>query len=329
LGLDAQLAELRSANQTRDTTLSRRFSTLLPNAMFSYTGSRNRNLRLNYRTRLQAPTATQLQPVADNTNPLNVRLGNPNLRPEYQHTLTASFSQFNAVNNRSVFAMLNGNAVQDRIVSSTAFDAAGVQTTRPVNADGYRALNGFLSLGQRLSWHKLNLNLTTNGNLTRGNSFVNAQSNLASSWNLGQGVSLNSAYNDQLELGLSANVTYNQARYSLLAQQNTSFWSQTLEADLHYQLPGRWVIDTDLWLINYTGRSAGFNQRVALWNVSVARQLFRNRQGELKLQAFDLLRQNRSLVRNVTDTYLEDVRSQVLTQYFLLSFGYNIRSFGK
>jgi hypothetical protein len=184
-------------------------------------------------------------------------------------------------------------------------------------------------LGQRLGWHKLNVNLTTNGNFTQGKSFVNGQPNQARNWSLGQGLSLNTAFNDHLELSLAGNVTYLDARYSLLPQQNTSYWTQSLEADVFYQLPGRWVITSDLWLTRYAGRSAGFNEGVALWNLGITRQFFKNKQGELKLQAYDLLKQNRSVVRNVTDIYLEDVRSLVLTRYFMLSFTYNLREFGK
>ncbi|GAB2476717.1 hypothetical protein GCM10011375_21130 [Hymenobacter qilianensis] len=329
LGLDAQQSSLRVDNRSADTALTRDYQSLLPSAMFTLNASRSRTLRLNYRTRLQAPTASQLQPVADNTNPLYIRFGNPRLQPEYYHTLTATFNQFNAVNNRSVFGLLSANQVQNRIVSATSFSASGVQTTRPVNADGYRSLNGFLSLGQRLGWHKLNVNLTTNGNFTQGQSLVNDQQNQARNWSLGQGLSLNTAFNDKLELGFAGNVTYLDARYSLLPQQNTSYWTQTLEADVFYQLPGRWAVSSDLWLTRYAGRSAGFNQGVALWNVGLTRQLFKDKQGELKLQAYDLLKQNRSVVRNVTDVYLEDVRSKVLSRYVMLSFTYNLRQFGQ
>ncbi len=329
LGLDGQQSSLHVDNESVSIDLTRHYQTLLPNAMFTLNTSRNRSLRLNYRTRLQAPTATQLQPVADNTNPLYVRLGNPELRPEYYHTLTATYNQFNAVNNRSVFGLLSANQVQNRIVSASSFSDNGVQTTRPVNSDGYRSLNGFLSLGQRLGWHKLNVNLTTNGNFTQGPSLINDQQNQARNWSLGQGLSLNTAFNDKLELSLAGNVTYLDARYSLLPQQNTSYWTQSLEADVFYQLPGRWVITSDLWLTRYAGRSAGFNQGVALWNVGLTRQFFKNKQGELKLQAYDLLKQNRSVVRNVTDIYVEDVRSRVLTRYFMFSFTYNLREFGK
>ena len=329
LGLDAQQARLRVHNLSADTTVNRRFTSLLPNAVFSYTGSRNRSLRLNYRTRLNAPNAAQLQPVRDNANPLSVQTGNPALRPEYVQSLVGTFSQFDAATNRSVFALLNGSRVDDRMVSATAFSARGVQTTRPVNADGFYSLSGYLSLGQRLATRKINLNLTTNGSFVKSPSFVNSAPNTGRTWSLGQGASVNSAFNEQLEFGLSANVTYQNAAYSRLTEQNTDYLTQTLTADVFYQLPARFVLTSDLWLSNNTGRAAGFNQRVALWNVGLTRQFFANKQGELKLQAYDLLNQNRSVVRNTTETSVEDVRSRVLQRYFLLSFTYNLRQFGK
>jgi hypothetical protein len=328
LGLDAQQADLRVRNLSSDTTVDRRFTSLLPNALFTYNGSRSRSLRLNYRTRLNAPTAAQLQPVRDNSNPLSIQAGNPNLRPEYVQALSANFSQFNATN-RSVFAVLSANRVDDRIVSATSFNTRGVQTTRPVNADGFYSVNGFFSLGQRLSKHKINLNLTTNTSFTKSPSFVNGELNTSRTWSLGQGASANSAFNEQLEFGFSANLTYQNARYSRLVEQNTDYLTQTLTADIFYQLPARFVLTSDVWASNNTGRAAGFNQRVVLWNIGLARQFFANKQGELKLQAYDVLNQNRSVVRNTTETYVEDVRSRILQRYFLLSFTYNLRQFGK
>ncbi|HEX8329524.1 MAG TPA: outer membrane beta-barrel family protein [Hymenobacter sp.] len=329
VGLDAQRADLEVRNLSNDTTIQRSFTSLLPNALFNYTGTRNRSLRLNYRTRLNAPTATQLQPVRDNSNPLSIQTGNPTLRPEYVQSLIATYSQFNAATNRSVFGLLNGSRVDDRIVSATSFSERGVQTTRPVNADGFYSLTGFLSLGQRLSAHKINLSLTTNASFIKSPSLVNGLPNAGRTWSLGQGASVNSAFNETLEFGLSANVTYQNAAYSRLPEQNATYLTQTLTADVFYQLPARFVLTSDVWYSNNTGRAAGFNQRIALWNIGLARQFFANKQGELKLQAYDVLKQNRSVVRNTTETYVEDVRSRVLQQFFLLSFTYNLRHFGK
>ena len=329
LGLEAQRGNLAVHNLTADTTVQRRFTSLLPNAAFSYTGRRNRALRLNYRTRLNLPTATQLQPVRDNSNPLSVLTGTPGLRPEYVQSLAATYSQFNPTTNRSVFGQLNGSRIDDRIVSATTFSPGGVQTTRPVNADGYYSLTGFLSLGQRFAPHKLNLNLTTNAGFVKSPSFVNGAPNTGRTWNLGQGASVNSTFNEQLEIGLTANLTYQNATYSRLPEQNAAYLTQTLTADVFYQLPARFVLTSDLWYCTNTGRAAGYNQRAALWNVGLARQFFANKQGELKLEVYDLLHQNRSVVSNTAETYVEDVRSRVLQQYFMLSFTYNLRQFGK
>lgn len=329
LGLDAQQATLRLDNQTADINLRRAYPTLLPQANFSYSGARSRSLRLNYRTTLTAPAASQLQPVPDNSNPLSIRLGNPDLRPEYGHSFTATYNQFDLARGRSLTGLLTGQAVQHRIVSATTFDAAGVRTTQPTNADGYVALNGYLSLGQRLPAHQLNLNASTSANLSRSQSFINGQPNVARTWLLGQTFSINSAYDEHLELSLNANFTYQQAAYSLAPAANLGYFTQTVSGEIYWRLPGRWVLSSDAYFTNNAGLAAGYNQRVLLWNAGLAYQLFASKRGELKLYAFDLLGQNRSVLRTTADTYVEDVRSRVLTRYVLLSFTYQVRSFGR
>ncbi len=328
LGFDVQQASLRADNQSSDSLGTRRYFNLLPNALLSFNFGRNRSLRLQYRTRINAPSVSQLQPVANNTNPLNIQLGNPDLKPEFYNTVSMVYNQFSGNGAKSLFAALNLNQVPRRIVNATTVSAVGAQTTRPVNAEGYYAASGFLALGRPLTAWRLNVNLSTNAALTRGVSFVNDQPNRSRSLSLGQGLSLASNFNGKLDFNVGGNLTYQTAIYSLQAQQNTEFFTKTLNADLYYQLPWRLVLTSDVTYTANTGRSAGYNQNFALWNLGLARQFFKNRQGELKLSVYDLLNQNRSLVRNVTDTYLEDVQSVVLRRYFLLSFTYNLRKFG-
>ena len=328
VGLDAQQADLQVSNLSADSLVSRRFTNLLPNATFTWNGPRGRTLRVNYRARLSPPAPAQLQPVRDVTNPLNVQAGNPALLPERTQQLTASYNHFNMTTNRSVFGLLTASRTQDRITSATTISPAGAQLTRPVNADGYRALMGYFSLGQRLASPRLNVNATGTGNVSRALSFVNGATNEARSWQIGPGASLNSAFNEKLEVTLRGSFTRQAVRYSLLPARNESFWTSTLMADAYLRLPGHLVLTTDLWYTANTGRAAGFNRRVALWNAGMAWQLLRNQQGEVRLQVLDLLNQNRGIQRNVTDTYIEDVRSRVLTRYWLVSFSYNLRHFG-
>jgi len=328
LGVDLQRGELRADNRSIDTVLTRQFTNLLPNAVFSYNWTRNRTLRLNYRTRINAPSVSQLQPVADNTNPLNIRLGDPGLKPEYYHNVMLSYNSFSSSNNNSLFAMLSATEVTNRIASATEFSSQGAQTTRPVNANGFHIVNGFLSLGRRIGPYKLNVNWTTNAAFNRGVSFVNNQPNIARNWTLGQGLSINKSFTDKLDFTVAGNLSYQTAEYSLQPQQNTRFFTRMVDVDLFYQLPFRFALTSDLLYLSNTGRSDGFNQNVTLWNLGLTRQFFKNRQGELRLQVFDLLNQNRSIRRNVTETYVEDVRSQVLRRYVMVSFLYNLRKFG-
>ena len=123
LGLDVQQARLQTDNYTADTSRSRLFWNLLPNALFSYTFSGNRSLRLQYRTRLTPPSLAQLQPTVDNTNPLNIRLGNPALRPEYYNNLTLTYTGARGLGTRSLFLFASLNQSDNRIGTATTISA--------------------------------------------------------------------------------------------------------------------------------------------------------------------------------------------------------------
>lgn len=329
LGFDAQQASLQSDNITRDTSLTRTFTNLLPNALFTYNFGKNRTLRFQYRTRINAPSVSDLQPVPNNTNPLNIRLGNARLQPEYSHNLSVNFNRFEPSTFRSLFAVLNLSRTDNKIVNATSFNRSGAQITQPINTNGYYTANGSVVLGQpvKLGRQKANLNLTTNLTYNRGTSFVNNQPNLANNWLVGQGVGISSNFTEKLDLNLSGSINYQSARYSLQPQQNQNFLNQTVTLDAFYQLPGKFTVSTNVYYNHYGGSSGTFNQSFTLWNATLAKQLFKQKQGELRLQAFDLLNQNRSIVRNVTDTYTEEVQSRVLNRYFMLSFVYNLRNF--
>ncbi|UFH54374.1 outer membrane beta-barrel family protein [Spirosoma sp. KNUC1025] len=330
LGVDAQQASLNSDNLSTEVNLNRTFRNLLPNALFTYNFGKGQRLRVNYRTRVNAPSVNQLQPVRNNTNPLNIQEGNLGLQPEYSHTLSVNFNRFDAATFRNMFVFLNASRTDNKIVNSTVFSQAGAQTTRPVNTDGYYTLNGSFVWGQpvRFGTQKTNLNLSTNVTHNRGMSFINEKANLAKNWLIGQGVTLSSNFTDKLDLNLSGNINWQSARYSLQPQQNTSYLNQSVTLDVYYQLPLRFTFSTNVYYNHYGGSSASYNQSYTLWNATLSRQLFKQNQGEIRFQAFDLLNQNQSIVRNVTDTYTEEVRSRVLNRYFMISFVYNLRRFG-
>jgi hypothetical protein len=327
-GLDIQQADLSTRNLSLENSLSRQYLNVLPSALFTYNFGSNRNLRINYRSRINAPSVAQLQPVPDNANPLNILLGNPDLKPEYINNLSAMFNSFNSTSFSSTIAVLNISHTNNKIVNASTITPTGAQVTSFANTQGYLQANGFMAISRRIRPIKSNISFNSNFYYNNGLSYINEQANKASRLLLGQGMNLTSNISEQLDFAIGGNINYQQASYSLQKAQNTSFFNKTVNLDLFYQLPFNFTFTTEFTYIHNSGRSAGFNQNYVLWNAGISRQFFKNKQGELKLSVYDLLKQNSSIIRNVADTYVEDVQSQVIRQYFMLSFTYNLRKFG-
>ena len=329
LGVDVQNATLQSNNLSRDTTLNRSFLNVLPSARFQYNLGRNRNFTLDYRTRVNAPSVTQLQPIVDNSNPLFIRVGNPDLRPELSHVVNLNYRTYNQTTFHSFVASLNVTQTQNRIVNATTISPSGAQQVRPINANGYYSLFGFMNISKPAKWgtQTVNVSWTTNLSGNRSMSFLNDRANTALNLSVGQGLGLNTNIKEKTDLNLSGNVTYQVATYSVQPQQNTRFLTNTANLRAFHRFGSRLFVQTDVYYIANSGRSAGYNQQYVLLNASLGQYLFKQKQGELRLTVFDLLNQNRSVTRTTTESYVEDVQSLVLRRYFMLSFNYSIRYF--
>jgi hypothetical protein len=128
-------------------------------------------------------------------------------------------------------------------------------------------------------------------------------------------------------MSFSATPTYNIAKYSVQPQLNENYFSQILNTNVTFYTKNGWILEANFDYTAYAGRALGYNTSVPLLNAAIAKQLFKNKQGELRLSVFDLFNQNISITRNVTENYIQDVQTKVLTRYALLTFTYNLRNF--
>ena len=322
--------------------LDKSFNNVLPSFSVRYNiGSKAKSLRFNYQTQTQQPSISQLQEVVNNNNPLRLSTGNSALSQEYQHQFSLRYTSTSQTNFSNFVALMSGNVVKANITNSnfiaskdTIFDhniilKTGSQLSRPVNLDGQYSVRGFLSYGFPLKFIKSNINSNFTTNFTRTPGLNNNQLNYSDGQRYSFGLVLSSNISTKLDFTISSNSNFNSVQNTLSSSLNNQYFNQNLKIRFNFIIGNGFVLNTDATYYSYSGLSSSFNQKYTLWNMAIAKKIFKNQSGEIRLSVFDLLKQNTSIQRNITTNYIEDTQSNVLQQYFMLSFGYNLKKYWK
>lgn len=338
-----QWASLTSINDSKLTTISQNVVNFFPNANLTWNKNRTKNLRINYRGATNQPSATQLQPVFDLTNPLSVSGGNPSLKPEFRHNFNMFWSSFDVMKQTNFFTSLNFSATQNRIANSTIVYLPGTALPPgiptgsvqpgaiiniPLNLNGQYSVSGFMNFGFPLKKPKSNLNFGTNGSYNQDVSLINSKKNYNRNLNITQSVTWVMNIKERFDFNLTSRSSFNAVRNTVNSSQNQNFFTQSVDWDMTWSSKSGWMLISDFTLTAYMGRTDGFNRTIPLWTPSIAKQVFKNKSGEVRLSVFDILNKNVFIDRTVSGNTITDVQTVVLKQYFMLSFTYNLRRFG-
>jgi hypothetical protein len=155
--------------------------------------------------------------------------------------------------------------------------------------------------------------------------FINNEKNSTSTLSFAPRITASYSYKEIFNIEVEAIVAYNKAHYSLQSSLDNHYWRQVYSVDASVTLPAGFSIGTDLSYSAFTGRSTGYNTRVALWNASVSKQVLKSKKGEIKISAFDLLNQGIGVDRNANSNYIEDIHYKTLRQYFTAGFTYSLQ----
>jgi hypothetical protein len=320
--------------------LKKEYQNILPTAMLRYNFTSKKTLRIMYRSQTNQPNIEQLQNVLNNTNPTQLSIGNPDLQQNFDNTVFMRYASSNTEKATSFFLMLAGSFTQNYIANSTYTASRdtirngitlrrGTQLTQPVNVNGYMNIRSFLTYGLPLSFIKCNLNINANAAYTTTPGIVNDIMNFSNAQTYGAGLTLSSNISKQIDFTLSTNLTYNTVENTINRQLNTQYYNQNSKIKLNLIFLKNVVFSTDLTHQYYRGLSEGYNQNYLLWNAGIGYKFLKDQKAEIRLSVNDILEQNTSITRNTTETYIEDVQTNLLQRYFMLSFTYNIKVFKK
>ncbi len=338
-------AEYRQADLQNDQAfpqpffLERTFRNLAPTVRIDFEFSKTSRLDLDYDTRINVPSIGQLQDVIDITNPLRLRTGNPDLAQAFTHRIRGRYRNRNRKTDRSIFAYMQASITDNFITNSSTIAEEtteleegivlerGSQLFFPVNVDGYWDIRSYFSFSMPAGFIKSNVNFNSSVNFSHRPAVVNEEVNFVDNTSLRLGFRLSSNISEKIDFNFSTRSSYNLVDNSLRPSLNNNFFSQSTRFSADWIVWGDLVYRLDLNHRYNGGLAEDLENSFLLLNMSIGTKLFSTKRGELSLRVYDLLRQNNSIYRNVTGLFIEDVQSNVLQRYFMLTFSYNIRQF--
>ena len=361
LGFSANPTSTYNYTSTRKDPYKSNVVNWAPQASLSYDFTDNSNIRLYYRGMENQPSTSQLMPVPDNSDPLNVSLGNPELKPYFSHSLRSNFRYTNKKNFMSVNASVDGSLVKDPIVNTTWYDKTGTQFAFPTNGPsqgnvGVRIMfNSPIAKSKFSVFNMLNVRYSNTSNyiaqqsLDMSRYYIDGDKNnfdydtfLRDYGNLSDHpdeFSINKTQNanimerirftyrsDLVELTLGGRTRMSKGWYSVSKGNTNTTWSNQVDASMNWTIPGGVNIISDFnynWYRGYTTAQ----QSTAILNAEITKLLFKDKV-TLALKGYDLLAQARNLAVSDTANYHQETRNNTLGRYVILSITYRFGNFG-
>ena len=319
-----------------DTVSTRHVFNFAPNIDFRMRFSKVSQLRVTYRGRSSQPGMENLLPVTDDSNPLNVRVGNPDLKPAFSHNVRLFYNNYVPDKQRGIFSHAFFQMTQNSISSSRVYnDATGGWTTTPRNINGNWSAFGMFGFNTALKNKKYTIGTFTNANyannvgyLTSGRG-ADAVERKNTTTNLTLNERLNATYrNDWLELGVNGTLSYSIERDKLTPDNNQQPYTFSYGANTTINLPWNMSIATNIANQSRRGyRDASMNRDELIWNAQIA-QTFLNGDATVSFEMYDILRQQSNITRSLTASGRSVYEYNGINSYCMLHFIYRLNIFG-
>ena len=319
-----------------DTVSTRHVFNFAPNIDFRMRFSKVSQLRVTYRGRSSQPGMENLLPVTDDSNPLSIRVGNPDLKPAFSHNLRLFYNNYVPDKQRGIFSHAFVQMTQNSISSSRVYnDATGGWTTTPRNINGNWSAFGMFGFNTALKNKKYTIGTFTNANyannvgyLTSGRG-ADAVERKNTTTNLTLNERLNATYrNDWLELGVNGTLSYSIERDKLTPDNNQQPYTFSYGANTTINLPWNMSIATNIANQSRRGyRDASMNRDELIWNAQIA-QTFLNGDATVSFEMYDILRQQSNITRSLTASGRSVYEYNGINSYCMLHFIYRLNIFG-
>ena len=311
-----------------------------PTLNFRYRWTKQRSLRINYRGRSSQPSMTDLLDIRDDSDPLNIRLGNPGLKPTFTNSLNLQFQDFNVERLQNISANLRFNSTLNSIVNKITYDEeTGGRVSQPTNLDGWWSnwnTAAGIAYNTALPNQHYKVSSSTNANYSYQEGYVRTATAtgdfpLAATHSVTLSERLSGTYqNDWFEITLQGSLNYNRARNNLQPTANRDTYIFSYGPSTNIQLPW-WnlKISSDIGMNSRRGFSdPEFNTDELIWNAQLSKSFLAQNAATVSVQFYDILGQQSNVSRVVNATMRSDTWYNTVNSYFMVHFIYKLNLFG-
>jgi hypothetical protein len=320
---------MKQSDLLRDSSFNRTFTNYFPSISFNYKVNSTTSLGFNYNGRTEQPTIQQLQPLRDNSNPLNVSIGNSSLKQSFEHTFSFRYNAYKPITGRGIFANFNVNFTDNDFSSNNYVDENGRRIYQTINVDGNKSLSSYIYYYFSIKSLNIQMNANLNANISQNKNRVNFQDNINNNNRTGLGFSPSYSFKEWAELGVGCNWSYNSSKSSLRPDVITSFWIQTYSPYVNIDFPFGLSFNTD---VDFNKRQQAYesetNLNTVIWNASLSYKMLKSKKLKATVNAFDILNQNLGFNRSANSNFVTQNVYSTLKRFVLFSLTYTINNGG-
>ena len=307
-------------NRINDTT--RNYVNIFPTASFTYKIGKQTNLNILYQGSTQQPSIAQIQPLRQNTDPLNITIGNPALKQEFINSVRIHFNDYKVLTSRYIWLSASFTSTNNAI-STSQYIRAGSSTTQYVNVDGNYGMNAYGGGGVKIKNTNVFVGGQLSSSLNHNHNFIDGLSNISNNNSYSIGPYLNYEKENKYEFNLNPSLTYNDNKATITAY-STNYYVFTTEFSGSYQLPKKFEVGSSVdVMVRQKTQVFTTNNNVVKWNAYVGKKFMKKSQLELRASLFDILNQNIGYTRDAQNGIITQSSYNTIRRYGMLNLIWN------
>jgi hypothetical protein len=319
IGLAVQQLNMKQTNLYKDSSFERTFINFFPTGSFRWKFSSSGNININYYGNMQQPTLNQLQPIANNNDPLNITIGNPDLKPSFNNSIYLNIGDYKILSKRYMSFYGNVSFTANAFSSKNLVDTLGRRIYQTVNINGNYNYSLGVNYSQDLKFWGLVGGISPRFSANRNKNFVNGIENVTKSYNITPAVNISKSIEKKLDVYIDYYPRFNHSESSINTAAVTEYWTHSISTSIDYKFAKGWSLNTNID-VNLRQKLSPTDPSTnsTIWNATLERKIIKKKDITAILTVNDILNQNLGFRRDINSNFISENTYTVVQRYFLI-----------